>query len=225
MTVDKDELILSAYRADSSELFPRILDLHVDKGTRVADVTHGQGIFWKNVNLGNRQIELYTSDIQQKHDDLTLLGDCRALPFKDDSLDCLILDPPYAEGYYRRIKEQLAGKGSHRKFREAYSICRAYDGAGKYHQAVLDTYFESGMEAKRVLNSKGKLIIKIMDEVSSNKQELTHIQVTNFYESELDFFSRDLFIQVRKEIPTVTGMKRQVHARKNHSYFMVFEAP
>lgn len=225
MTGDEDELILSAYRADSSELFPRILDLHVDDGIRIADVTHGRGIFWQNVDLEGRQMELYTSDIRQKTEDLTILGDCRALPYKDSSLDCLILDPPYAEGYYRRNKEQLAGNGSHRKFREAYSVGREYTGAGKYHQAVLDTYFEGGKEAKRVLKPNGTLIIKIMDEVSSNTQELAHIQVTNFYERELNFYSRDLFIQIRKEIPTVTGMKRQVHARKNHSYFMVYEMP
>lgn len=220
-----DDLTLSAYRSDSSELFPRILDLHVDDGVRIADVTHGRGVFWQDVDLEDREMELVTSDIRTKTDQLTLIGDCRSLPYKADSLDCLILDPPYAEGYYRRNADHLAGNGSHRKFRDAYSVGEEYTGAGKYHQAVLDIYFEGGKEAKRVLRPKGTLIIKIMDEVSSNKQELAHIQVTNFYERELEFYTRDLFIQVRKEVPTVTGMKKQVHARKNHSYFMVYDMP
>jgi len=219
---DKD-LILSAYQADSSELFPRILDLHVDEGARIADVTHGTGVFWQNVDTDERNLELITSDIERKTDDLTVLGDCRSLPFDSNSLDCMVLDPPYAEGYYRRNKEQLAGNGSHESFRETYAGHREYDGAGKYHRAVLDSYFDGGREAKRVLKEKGVLIIKVMDEVSSNTQELTHVQVTNFYERELDFYSKDLFIQVRKEKPTVVGMNKQVHARKNHSYFMVFE--
>jgi len=220
-----DELILSAYRADSSELFPQILDLHVPNGTLIADVTHGTGVFWQQVDLESRNMKLITSDITQKADSLSTLGDCRALPFQEDSLDCMVLDPPYAEGYYRRNKEQLAGNGSHESFRTTYAGHREYDGAGKYHQAVLDTYFEGGREAKRVLNEDGTLIIKIMDEVSSNKQELAHIQVTNFYERELDFYTRDLFVQVRKEKPTVVGMNKQVHARKNHSYFLVYEMP
>lgn len=218
-----EELILSAYRSDSSELFPRILDLHVEDGSTIADVTHGTGIFWQQVDLEERDMELVTSDITQKTDELTFLGDCRELPLSADSLDCMVLDPPYAEGYYRRNDEQLAGNGSHETFRDTYAGHREYDGAGKYHQAVLHTYFEGGREAKRVLKEDGTLIIKIMDEVSSNTQELAHIQVTNFYERELDFYTRDLFIQVRKEEPTVVGMNKQVHARKNHSYFLVFD--
>lgn len=218
-----DELILSAYRADSSELFPKILDLHVDDGARIADTTHGTGVFWKNIDLESRGMELVTSDIKQKTDGLSMIGDCRALPLQDDSLDCMILDPPYAEGYYRRNQDHMAGNGSHKSFRDTYSGGRAYDGAGKYHQAVLETYFEGGHEAERVLGDDGVLIIKIMDEVSSNTQELAHIQVTNYYEEELDFYTKDLFIQVRKEKPSVVGMNRQVHARKNHSYFLVYE--
>ena len=216
------DLTLSAYRADSSELFPRILDLHVEDGARIADVTHGTGVFWQDIDLSARDMELLTSDIKQKTDDLSMIGDCRALPLQDDSLDCMVLDPPYVEGYYRRNRDHMAGNGSHKSFRDTYSGGRAYDGAGKYHQAVLETYFAGGHEAQRVLRDGGTLIIKIMDEVSSNTQELAHIQVTNYYEEELDFYTKDLFIQVRKEKPTVVGMNKQVHARKNHSYFLVY---
>lgn len=221
----EDDLILSAYEADSSELFPKILDLHVEDGARIADTTHGTGIFWQNVDLEDRNMNLVTSDIKQKTDDLSIVGDCRALPIQDDSLDCMVLDPPYAEGYYRRNQDHMAGNGSHKTFRDTYSGGRVYDGAGKYHQAVLETYFAGGNEAKRVLRDDGTLIIKIMDEVSSNTQELAHIQVTNYYEQELDFYTKDLFVQIRKERPTVVNMNKQVHARKNHSYFLVYEMP
>ena len=220
-----DDLTLSAYRADSSELFPKILDLHVDDGTRIADVTHGTGIFWQNIDLESRDMELVTSDITPKADDISVISDCRRLPFKKNSIDCMVLDPPYAEGFYRRNKDQMAGNDSHKSFRDTYSGTREYEGSGKYHGAVLHTYFEGGREAKRVLRDDGVLIIKIMDEVSSNTQELAHIQVTNYYERELGFYTKDLFVQVRKEKPSVVGMNRQVHARKNHSYFLVYDMP
>lgn len=220
-----DDLILSASRADSSEFFPKILDLHVEDGARIADVTHGTGVFWQDIDLESRGMELVTSDITPKTDDLSIIGDCRALPLKNDSLDCMILDPPYAEGFYRRNKDHMAGHGSHESFRDTYSGAREYGGSGKYHKAVLHTYFEGGKEAKRVLRDAGTLIIKIMDEVSSNTQELAHIQVTNYYERELGFYTKDLFVQVRKEKPTVVGMNQQVHARKNHSYFLVYDMP
>lgn len=220
-----DDLTLSAYRADSSELFPKILDLHIENGSRIADVTHGSGVFWQDIDLDSRGMELVTADITPKTEDLSYIGDCRAVPLQDDSLDCMILDPPYTEGFYRRNKNHMAGHGSHESFRDTYSGIREYEGSGKYHEGVLHTYFEGGKEAKRVLRDDGTLIIKIMDEVSSNTQELAHIQVTNFYERELDFYTKDLFIQVRKERPTVVGMNQQVHARKNHSYFLVYDVP
>lgn len=65
--------------------------------------------------------------------------------------------------------------------------------------------------------------MKTQDEVSANTQELTHIQITNFYEDELDLYTRDLFVVVRSNKPAVSGMDTQVHARKNHSYFLVYE--
>ena len=59
------------------------------------------------------------------------------------------------------------------------------------------------------------------DEVSANRQHLTHIEIVNEY-VKLGFHPEDLFVLVRTNRPGVTRMKRQVHARKNHSYFLVF---
>jgi len=39
---------------------------------------------------------------------------------------------------------------------------------------------------------------------------------------ELGFVAEDLFVIVRNNRPGVSRMVRQVHARKNHSYFLVF---
>ena len=69
----------------------------------------------------------------------------------------------------------------------------------------------------------GTLIVKTQDEVSANTQELTHVQITNFYEGELDLYTKDLFVVIRSNKPAVSGMQEQVHARKNHSYFLVYE--
>lgn len=219
----EDELILSAYVARNSEVFPRVLDLHVEDGATIADVTYGKGVFWKDVDFSD--YELYASDIDPEKSPSGYPVDCRNLPYEDDSLDVVVLDPPYAEGFYRRNKEMLAGgEGSHQQFRENYSNGEVLDTNGsKYHQAVLDVYYKAGVEAHRVLKEDGTLIVKTQDEVSANTQELTHIQITNFYEGELDFYTKDLFVTVRSNEPAVSGMHNQVHARKNHSFFMVYE--
>lgn len=221
---EKDqELILSAHVTGNSEVFPKVLDLHVDDGASIADLTYGKGVFWKNVSLND--YEVYASDLDPEKSPSGYSIDCRNLPYDDNSLDVVVLDPPYAEGFYRRNKDMLAGgDGSHEQFRKHYSNGEVLDTNGsKYHQAVLDVYYKAGMEAHRVLKEDGTFIVKTQDEVSANTQELTHIQITNFYEGELDFYTRDLFVTVRSNKPAVSGMNKQVHARKNHSYFLIYE--
>jgi len=218
-----DELILSAHVARNSEVFPKILALHIEEGATIADVTYGKGVFWKNVNLND--YEVYASDLDPEKSPCGYPVDCRNLPYDDNSLDVVVLDPPYAEGFFRRNEDMLAGgDGSHEQFRQNYSNGEVLDTNGsKYHEAVLEVYYKAGIEAHRVLNKNGTLIVKTQDEVSANTQELTHIQITNFYERELDFHTRDLFVTVRSNKPAVSGMQNQVHARKNHSYFLVYE--
>ena len=220
---EDDELILSAHVARNSEVFPKILDLHVDEGSTIADVTYGKGVFWKNTDLNGH--EVYASDLDPEKSPSGHPVDCRNLPYEDGSLDVMVLDPPYAEGFFRRNEDMLAGgDGSHEQFRENYSNGEVLDTNGsKYHQAVLDLYCEAGLEAHRVLGEDGTLIVKTQDEVSANTQELTHVQITNFYEGELDLYTKDLFVVVRSSKPAVSGMQKQVHARKNHSYFLVYE--
>jgi DNA modification methylase len=82
-------------------------------------------------------------------------------------------------------------------------------------------YFKAGREAHRVLKPGGVLIVKCQDEVSANTQRLTHVEIIVKYE-ELGFYAKDLFVVVRTNAPCITRLKKQVHARKNHSYFLVF---
>jgi len=220
---EKDELILSAYQERNDVVFPKVLRLHVDEGAKIADVTYGKGVFWNEIDLG--KYEVYASDLDAEKSPSGYPVDCRNLPYEDDSLDVVVLDPPYAEGFFRRNKDMLAGgDGSHSQFRENYSNGEVVDTKGsKYHQAVLDLYCEAGVEAHRVLRDDGTFIVKTQDEVSANTQELTHIQITNFYEDVLEMYTKDLFVVMRSNKPAVSGMNKQVHARKNHSFFMIYE--
>jgi len=206
------EVILSAHVAGNSEVFAKILELHVPKGSTVADVTYGTGIFWKNVPA---------EDYRLLPTDLKTGVDCRKLSYKDNSIDCVVLDPPYMEGLYRKDKNHLAGSGSHSAFRETYSNGDETTVGPKWHGAVLDMYFKGGREAYRVLKPNGILIVKCQDEVSANTQRLTHVEIINEYE-EIGFYAKDLFVLIRANAPCITRLKKQVHARKNHSYFLVF---
>jgi hypothetical protein len=209
------DVVLSAHPGGNAALFPRILALHVPDGALIADVTYGQGVFWQEVPAG--RYTLLPSDIATG-------TDCRALPYADASLCAVVLDPPYMEGLLRPKAATRGGLGSHAGLRDYYAAGGEgpASGGGRWHQAVVDLYLAAAAEARRVLRDHGILIVKCQDEVSANRQELTHVQIITGL-AELGFYARDLFVLVRSNRPGVARLLRQVHARKNHSYFLVFQ--
>lgn len=206
------DVVMSAYVGGNAEVFPYILSLHVPEGATIADVTYGKGVFWKNVP--KHLYKILPSDIATGID-------CRRLPYGDASLDCVVLDPPYMEGLFRTNSNHMAGSGTYAAFRDHYSDGEETTEGPKWHAAVVDLYFKAGREANRVLKDSGVLIVKCQDEVSANRQNLTHVEIINEYEK-IGFYAKDLFIVVRPNKPAVSRLKKQVHARKNHSYFLVF---
>ena len=215
--VAAEDAILSAHKGTNDEVFPEVLDLHVEPGSEIADVTYGEGVFWRQVPSG--KYELTATDIDPtRSPDSTDGIDCRDLPYDDASFDCVVLDPPYAEGFY-----ETPDKPSDNDYwiKDRY-VGTTGEQSATYHDAVLEMYAAAGEEARRVLRDDGLLIAKMQDEVSRNEQRLTHIEVTNIYE-EMGFHAKDLFVVVRPDTPTVGRMYEQRRARKNHSYFLVYE--
>ena len=210
--VPTSDLILTAHVRANEEVFPMVLALHVPIGVVVADVTYGKGIFWKHIPKG--KYELLATDLKTG-------VDCRSLPYQNESIDCVVLDPPYMEGLYRRATSHLAGAGTYAAFRTTYSNGAKTSEGPKYHDAVLDLYTRAGLEAYRVLRPYGVLIVKCQDEVSANLQRFTHVEIIDAYRG-FGFHPKDLFVVVRSNRPAVSRLLRQEHARKNHSYFLVF---
>jgi len=86
----------------------------------------------------------------------------------------------------------------------------------------LETYLSVLPEVKRLLRPSGKFIVKCQDEVSANRQKLTHVELIWAFEKH-GLYCKDLFVVVRQNAPVVSRLIKQEHARKNHSYFLVFE--
>jgi len=210
--ISTTDVVMSAHVEGNADVFPKILALHVPEGSRIADVTYGSGVFWRNVDL---------SKYDPVPSDIATGIDCRSMPYADESFDALVLDPPYMEGGLRSNKDHKAGSGSFAAFREYYSNGDETNSGPKWHAAVSDLYYKAGLEAYRVLKNNGVAIVKCQEEVSANKQWLTHVEIINYYEK-LGFYSKDLFVVVRSNKAGISRLKKQNHARKNHSYFLVF---
>ena len=205
-----NDLILSAYNEGNGKVFPRILELYVAPGSIIADVTYGKGVFWKHI--AENKYDLRATDIQGG-------TDCRKLPYGDKEIDCVVLDPPYmhspggtAHSTHKPFEDHYRNNGTGNRTRS------------KYHDAVLDLYVDAGKEALRVLRDRGVLIVKCQDEVCSNRQRLTHVEIIHEYTA-IGYVVEDLFVVMRSNKPGVSRSVRQVHARKNHSYFLIFWKP
>ena len=203
-----NDLVFSATIGTNDLVFPQILSLYVKPGSLVADVTFGRGVFWRDVP--NDAYRLLATDLSDG-------TDSRRLPYEDDSIDCVVFDPPYMHtpGGTAHVNHQNY---------EGYYRNNQATSSKKYHDAVLDLYYSSAKEAFRVLKRPGIYIVKCQDEVCANRQRLTHVEIINEL-SEYGFTVEDLFVVVRNGKPGVSRVLRQVHARKNHSYFLVFVKP
>ena len=202
-----NDLVLSACQGNNDDLFPDILSLYVAPGSLIADITFGRGVFWKKVNAAAYRIEAT---------DLSTGVDCRSLPYKTGTIDCVVFDPPYMH------TPGGSAHVGHQNFEQYYAnnVSSSERGA-KYHEAVLELYFQTAIEVRRVLRSGGIFVVKCQDEVCANQQRLTHVEIINHYMS-LGFSVEDLFVLVRVNKPGMSRVAKQVHARKNHSYFVVF---
>ena len=202
-----NNLVLSAYQAPNERVFPKILDLYVSPGSVIADITYGKGVFWRNIAAD--RYRLLASDLADG-------VDCRNLPYEDAEMDCVVFDPPYMHS------PGGTAHSTHTPFENYYRNNRTGNTTkSKYHEAVLELYADTGREAYRVLRDRGVMIVKCQDEVCSNRQRLTHVEIIREYE-DLGFVAEDLFVVMRNNRPGVSRTAKQVHARKNHSYFLVF---
>ena len=227
-----NDLVLSAYTASNDVVFPQILKIYVPRGAAIADLTYGKGVFWKKVRRSD--YEILFSDLKTSGLPPSVRGgiDARRLPYEDASLDAIVFDPPYmhtpggtAHNGHQNFEEYYANNAE-ADAKVVEEIWRETGGKPpKYHEAVLDLYFRAAREALRVLKPSGIYIVKCQDEVCTNRQRLTHVEITNELQR-MGFAVEDLFVVVRSTKPGISRVKNgQVHARKNHSYFMIYRKP
>ncbi|GAB4418539.1 MAG: hypothetical protein Fur0044_14590 [Anaerolineae bacterium] len=241
-----NSLVFSGHLGTNDELFPQILQLYVPEGNKIADVTYGKGVFWKyvpedkyvllksDIYLDRKLSETSTisSPVQISYlsnntnangqnrplnhkISIDILADSCNLPYGSATLDAVVFDPPYMHtpGGTAHV--------NHQNYEAYYRNNLANGSEKKYHDAVLELYFLAAQEAYRVLKPKGVYIVKCQDEVCAGKQRLTHVEIINALFT-YGFTIEDLFVLLRTGKPGVSRLLKQKHARKNHSYFLVF---
>jgi hypothetical protein len=194
VTKKRDSVTLTAYVGSNRYIFPKIMALYVQPGAIVADVTFGNGSFWKDIDCS-----LY----RLRATDLVQGVDFRSLPYANSEIDCLVLDPPYMHG------------GATIK----HSINKCYRNQNSSHESVVRLYAAGLVEAARVLKPGGIVIVKSQDEIEGGKQRLSHCEIIHLLEL-IGFVVINLFVLVQQSTPALRH-PYQRSARKNHSYVIV----
>lgn len=182
--------------------------LYIDDGDVVADLTYGSGVFWKKT--AHDRFKLLGSDIRLV-DGIALQADFRCLPYSDNSVDVVVLDPPYLH---------MAPSNRH-MLDERYRNHEVT--AGYSHQQILDLYGAGLKEAARVLRPKGRVLVKCMDSIESGQQRWAHISIREIAQ-QLGFTAIDMLVVATRARRT-TRWAQQFHAHKSHSYLWVFRRP
>ena len=186
---------------DQSEIIANILKLHCPQGIEL-DPTYSKGNFYKKSEIP-QPLEKFDLYPQTKD---TLQADAANLPHLDGQVGSIMFDPPFVAGHTRKKPSGIIGERFH----------------GFPYVSDLWVWYEQCLkEFYRVLEPNGVLIFKCQDTVSSGKQWLSHVHIINEAEK-LGFYTKDLFILLAKTRIVGHNHKNQKHARKFHSYFLVF---
>ena len=191
----------------NAEQFPDILKLYVNPGAKILDMTWGNGAFWKDVT---ETYEVVANDIDPERGKFHY--DFRQLPndWKGIFSVC-VCDPPYlGVGGIETLKDSI-DRGYNNKARAKNS------GGGV--AAVRRLYAGAIIEAWRILCRSGILILKCMDQVESGRQNFLSHDIMDLCNL-LGFRVDDELIFVSSSQPTMRH-EHQVHARRNHSSWVV----
>lgn len=202
--------VLTCIEGTNANLLPVVLGMYVKQGSRIADVTFGNGVFWRGIHP--LMYDLVASDIRDgltapdPWSRLQVQGgvDFRRLPYESGTFDAVVFDPPYMNGG-SGVKE---------------SINKCYNNTGNMcHENVMALYLAGMLEARRVLRRQGILFVKCQPAVADHKQHMTHAHIM-VVAPMIGFRVEDEFVLRQTTVPLMRH-KTQQHARKNHSYLLV----
>jgi hypothetical protein len=198
--------VLTARVGGNARLIADAFELYVAKGTKVADITYGRGVWWKELDERDYLLEKFdlhpvkADDYDVVEADFRWLDCCESRYF-----DAVLFDPPYMHGG-QTVKQ---------------SINKCYLNENESHESIIRLYGAGLLSAARILVIGGKVLVKCQDEIESNRQRLTHCEVIQLLEL-FGFRIVDILVLVQETVPAMR-YDFQKTARKNHSYLVVGE--
>lgn len=200
----KPHNIIRSVANSQNEILVNILRLYVKTETFDCDLTFSKGGFYKVIKK-----PLYRFDKYPLSEDVQPLK--KAALMSDGTMSSIIFDLPF-------IVRPSDDGAENSIICNRFSYFRTVDEMFATNDRMLEL-------SHRLLKKNGYLIVKTMDTNYAGKQYWVSTYVQNKAQ-ELGFSLEDIFILTgtdRSRIPFRQPHDRQVHARKYHSYFLVFK--
>lgn len=204
--MDKDFQVIKTVCHSNYEAIKNIMDLYKIEKFNL-DCTYSTGTFWKNLPQPEIRSDLYPSN---EH---VLEYNSESLPFEDNSIKSTMYDPPFV----------VVGKTYKTNKKGSSVIAKRFEGYENF-TLLKQNYFNTLKELYRVTEKNGLVVMKCQDTVSGGKNHFSHVMVMNMAQH-IGFYPKDLFVLISKgRINSFGGRwNQQIHARKHHAYFFVFE--
>ena len=193
--------VISVVAGSNAGLMEQVSRLWIVPGELVADITYGNGVFWKNL-----------PGIKVQGSDIATGTDCRDLPYEDASYPVVVFDPPY--------------QPMHGSPNRSFGVGDSYRLGGTGLQTITDVLalYRDGMaEVARVLQPGGRALVKCQDMTYNHRLHLVSLDVLRIMnDAGLDL--ADQFILAnRTRMPQQT--RRQQRAHRGHSVLWVGVKP
>lgn len=197
------KFLISTVSDNQHEILNNILRLHVKRKQIDCDLTYSIGCFYKHLPQPVLKYDKYP-----QIDGVLPLES--AFDLEADTLHSIVIDLPFI------IRNNKGGKSINtckiaNRFNSFSSAKELYDA----NDSILSLAFDK-------LEKKGILIVKTMDVIFAGKQHWVANYVIN-KATELGFEMIDLFILIANKKLLRSDGCLQHHARKFHSYFLVFK--
>lgn len=204
-SVARYEPLPSVWEGEDGELLEAMLSFYPKQPPlHIVDVTMNVGRFWRGTSRS-----VIGLDIEPKVRP-TVLGDHLALPFRDNSLDVVVYDPPHVPNQ---------GRDRQKDFTSRFGLVVKSSRENGYNLSHLFAPFVS--EAYRALAPDGLLFAKITDYVHNHRFQWAHLDLVTAA-TEAGFTACDCIVKVRKGPIVDPKWQTAHHARRRHSYWLIF---
>lgn len=217
--------VIRSVSSNQHEILFNIMNLHNNGKPFDCDMTYSSGKFYGNFSIefnDGKKMEIEIPqpkikfDVCPQTEDTVQITPNGKLPLDDNSIESIVIDLPFVISPHDAPSVRNDNGDGKRNI--------IYNRFSSYYPwwTMFDSYFHWINEAYRVLKDGGICVFKTQSTISGGKNLMTPYYSWMIAEK-CGFYVLDEFILTAKNRLHSGKIKKQLHARKFHSHFLVFK--